>query len=139
VALSDEDLVHLFCQACAEPSRRTSRSVSPDGYLVGSPGEIYAAQVLNLRLEAASNAGSDATDEEGLRVEIKATTRSSIAQSASGILAQQLVVVNPGGNTGSAQIAYDGYAQLAWDLAGKPGTNRQRRLSIRKLLGQNKT
>jgi len=48
--------------------------VSPDGHLVGSLGEIHAARALNLKLEMASKAGFDATDEEGLRVEIKTTS-----------------------------------------------------------------
>jgi len=136
VQQSDEDLVHLIFQACAELSRRTSRSVSPDGHLVGSLGEIHAARVLDLRLEVASNAGFDATDEEGLKVEIKTTTRSSIALSASGTQAQRLVVVKLDRATGSAQILYDGDAQSAWNLAGKPGKNGQRRLSLTKLLNQ---
>jgi len=134
VQQSDDDLVHLIFQACAELSRRSSRSVSPDGHLVGSLGEIHAARALNLRLEIASKAGFDATDEEGLRVEIKTTTRSSIALSASGTQAQRLVVIKLDDETGSAQIVYDGDAKMAWDLAGKPGKNGQRRLSLAKLL-----
>ena len=133
---SDEDLVRLIFQACTELSRRTSRSVSPDGHLVGSLGEIYAARALNLKLETASKAGFDATDDEGLRVEIKTTTRSSIALSASGTQAQRLVVIKLDDDSGSAQIVYDGDAQLAWNLAGKPGKNGQRRLSLAKLLNE---
>ena len=133
---SDDDLVRLIFQACAELSRRSSRSVSPDGHLVGSLGEIHAARALNLKLEMASNAGFDATDKEGLKVEIKTTTRSSIALSASGTLAKRLVVVKLDAATGSAQIVYDGDAKSAWHLAGKPGKNGQRRLSIAKLPDQ---
>ena len=65
---STEGLVKLIFESCAELSRRTGRSVSPDGHLVGSLGEIYAAQQLNLTLEPASNAGFDATDASGTRV-----------------------------------------------------------------------
>jgi len=108
--------------------------VSPDGHLVGSLGEIHAARTPNLKLEIASKAGFDATDKEGLKVEIKTTTRSSISLSASGTLAQRLVVVKLDGDAGSAQTVYDGDAKMAWDLAGKPGKNGQRRLSLAKLL-----
>ena len=66
-----EELVQRIFEACAELSRLTGRRVSPDGHLVGSLGEIYAASVLNLTLETASNAGFDATDSNGQRVEVK--------------------------------------------------------------------
>lgn len=130
---TDDDLVRLIFQACAELSRRSGRSVSPDGHLVGSLGEIYAAQALGLRLETASNAGFDAVDRDGRRVEIKTTTRASISLSASGTLAERLIVVQLDAETGAAQIMYDGEAAVAWDIAGKPGKNGQRCLSIKRL------
>lgn len=130
---TDADLVRLIFQACAELSRRSRRSVSPDGHLVGSLGEIYAAQELGLTLQTASNAGFDAVDSDGRRVEIKTTTRAAISLSTSGTLAERLIVVQLDAETGSAQIVYDGDAALAWDLAGKPGNNGQRRLYIQKL------
>jgi len=133
VEQTDDDLVRLIFEACAELSRRSGRSVSPDGHLVGSLGEIYAAQALGLRLETASNAGFDAVDVDGRRVEIKTTTRASISLSASGTLAQRLIVVQLDVETGAAQIVYDGDAAVVWDLAGKPGKNGQRRVSIKRL------
>ncbi|MBU6244155.1 MAG: hypothetical protein KGP12_02965 [Actinomycetales bacterium] len=139
MAQSDEELVRLIFQACAELSRRSGRSVSPDGHLVGSLGEIYAARTLGLTLATASNAGFDATDAAGLRVEIKTTTRSSIALSASGTEAQRLVVVLLDASTGSARIVYDGPAAVAWELAGKPSKNGQRRVSLTRLLNLSST
>jgi len=131
---TDDELVRSIFEACAELSRRSGRSVSPDGHLVGSLGEIYAAQEFGLRLETASNAGFDAVDSQGQRVEIKTTTRTSIALSASGMLAERLVVVQLNTETGAAQIIYDGDATVAWDRAGKPGKNGQRRVSLSRLL-----
>jgi len=133
VEQTDDDLVRLIFQACAELSRRSGRSVSPDGHLVGSLGEIYAAQTLGLHLETASNAGFDAVDSDGRRVEIKTTTRASISLSTSGTLAERLIVVQLDAETGAAQIIYDGDAIVAWKLAGKPGKNGQRRLSVKRL------
>lgn len=130
---TDDDLVRLIFQACAELSSRSGRSVSPDGHLVGSLGEIHAAHALGLRLENASNAGFDAVDSDGRRVEIKTTTRSSIALAASGTLAERLIVVQLDAETGAARIVSDGKAAVAWKLAGKPGKNGQRRLSIKRL------
>lgn len=66
-------------------------------------------------------------------MEIKTTTRSSIALSASGTLAERLIVVQLDAETGAARIVYDGEAAVAWDIAGKPGKNGQRRLSIKSL------
>ncbi len=130
---TDDELVRSIFWACAELSLRSGRSVSPDGHLVGSLGEIYAAQELGLRLETASNAGFDAVDSQGYRVEIKTTTRSSIGLSASGTLAERLIVVQLNAETGAAQIIYDGDAAVAWDVAGKPQKNGQRSLSLSKL------
>ena len=73
---SDSELVRLIFDACAELSSRSGRRVSPDGHLVGSLGEIHAAHILGLTLETASNAGFDAVDDQGRKVEIKTTTRS---------------------------------------------------------------
>jgi hypothetical protein len=133
VEQTDDDLVRLIFQACAELSHRSGRSVSPDGHLVGSLGEIYAAQAFGLRLETASNAGFDAVDSLGRKVEIKTTTRASISLSASGTLAERLIVVQLDAETGAAQIIYDGDAAVAWEIAGKPGKSGQRRLSLAKL------
>ena len=77
-------------------------------------GEIYAAQALGLRLETASSAGFDAMDKEGRRVEIKTTTCSSIALSASGTLAERLIVALLDPEMGAARIIYDGEAAVAW-------------------------
>jgi hypothetical protein len=134
VEQADDELVRLVFQACAELSRRTGRSVSPDGHLVGSLGEIHAASQLGLTLQPASNAGYDAIDAQGRKVEIKTTTRASISLSAAGTHAERLIVVQLEPLTGTARIAYDGAAAHAWALAGKPGRNGQRTLAITTLL-----
>lgn len=130
---SHQDLVRRIFETCAELSRRYGRSVTPDGHLVGSLGEIYAASVLNLTLETQSNAGFDATTPDGQRVEIKTTSRSSISLSAEGTLAERLVVVRLNPDNGEAAIVFDGPADTAWQLAGPAQKNGQRRLSLRKL------
>lgn len=131
--VTHEELVQRIFESCAELSRRTGRSITPDGHLVGSLGEIYAASVLNLTLETASNAGFDATDTLGQRVEIKTTTRSGVSLSTAGTLAERLVVVKLDPGDGRATIVYDGPAAVAWELAGKPQKNGQRPLSLSKL------
>ena len=130
---TDEELVRSIFDACAELSRRSARSVSPDGHLVGSLGEIFAARELDLTLETASNAGFDAIDPHGRRVEIKTTTRSSVSLSAEGTLAERLVIVQLDRDNGTPTIVYDGPASVAWRLAGRPAKNGQRRLSLSSL------
>ena len=107
----------------------TGRPFSPDGHLVGSFGEVVAAELLNLTLMPPSNDGYDAIDDQGRRVEIKATTRTSIGLSASGTRAERLVVVVVDGD-GETEVAYDGPTAPAWDAAGKPQKNGQRRISV---------
>ena len=71
----------------------------------------------------------DAIDDQGRRVEIKATTRTSIGLSASGTRAERLVVVVVDGD-GETEIAYDGPTAPTWDAAGKAQKNGQRRISV---------
>ena len=116
-------------RACQRLTELTKRPFSPDGHLVGSFGEVVAAELLNLTLMPPSNDGYDAIDDQGRRVEIKATTRTSIGLSASGTRAERLVVVVVDGD-GDTEVAYDGPRTPAWDAAGKPKKNGQRRISV---------
>jgi len=114
---------------CRRLSELTGRPFSPDGHLVGSLGEVFAAETLNLRLMTPSNRGFDAVDDNGQKVEIKATTRTSIALSAAGTDAKRLVVVQFDEN-GQGRITYDGPADAAWNAAGPPQANGQRQISV---------
>ena len=116
-------------RSCQRLTELTKRPFSPDGHLVGSFGEVVAAELLNLTLMPPSNDGYDAIDDQGRRVEIKATTRTSIGLSASGTRAERLVVVVVDGD-GETEVAYDGPRAPAWDAAGKPKKNGQRRISV---------
>lgn len=129
---SVSDLILGVFSACQELSRITGRPFSPDGHLVGSLGEVFAADQLGLILMSPSNHGYDAIDSDGLKVEIKATTRNTIALSASGTLAERLVVVQFD-EAGSGVIAYDGPAGPVWAHAGPKQKNGQRRISIKSL------
>ena len=116
-------------RSCQRLTELTKRPFSPDGHLVGSFGEVVAAELLNLTLMPPSNDGYDAIDDQGRRAEIKATTRTSIGLSASGTRAERLVVVVVDGD-GETEIAYDGPTAPAWDAAGKAQKNGQRRISV---------
>lgn len=93
---------------------------------------MLAADMLDLELMPPSNEGYDAIDAAGRKVEIKATTRSSVALSASGTKAERLVVLKLESD-GTAAVVYDGDAVQAWASAGKPQKNGQRRISLSRL------
>jgi hypothetical protein len=87
---------------------------------------------LGLSLATSSNKGYDVVDAQGNKVEIKTTTGRSSNLSAAGTEATRLVVVILD-RTGEASIAFDGPAQVVWDLAGPAQKNGQRRVSLSKL------
>lgn len=124
-----EVLISEIFEACRNLSARTGRPVSPDGHLVGSLGEIFAAEKLGLKLMPPSNHGFDALGPLGEKVEIKTTTRSTISLSTDASLAERLVVVTLSAN-GEGQISYDGPMDRVIAAAGKPQKNGQRRVSI---------
>ncbi len=129
---SIDDLIRGVFAACRRLSELTGRPVSPDGHLVGSLGEIYAATALDLELAKPSNYGYDAVDGRGRKVEIKTTTRSSISLSASGTRSERLIVVTLD-DAGVASIVYDGPSHPVWDAAGKPQKNGQMAISLSRL------
>ena len=132
--MNDEDrrAVQAIFDACQQLTASTGRPFSPDGHLVGSLGEVLAADLLDLTLMPPSNAGYDAVDGEGRKVEIKTTTRRSVALSASGTSAERLVVVVIR-DDGNPEVVYDGPTEAVWVAAGKPQKNGQRTISLSRL------
>src|SRR5271165_7604821 len=85
------------------------RKFTPDGHLVGSIGEVVAAEALGLTLYPMSRAGHDAFDGDG-DVQIKMTGGKSVAMYAECIRLVVLRVVSPE----EAEIVYDGAGAPAW-------------------------
>src|SRR5574343_27114 len=107
------------------------RKFTPDGHLVGSIGEAYAAEHYGLKLHIASFPGHDAEDNEGRQWQIKATGGTSIGiRSCPDWLL--LLKLN---RDGSLTEVYCGEGKLAWDAAGKMQKNGQRPMSLSKLKG----
>lgn len=104
------------------------RKFTPDGHLVGSIGEVIAAEALGLTLYPMSRPGHDAHDANG-DVQIKMTGRSSVAMYATCDRLVVLQVVSPE----EAEIVYDGPGQPVWERAGKIGKNGQRVISLSRL------
>jgi hypothetical protein len=121
--------VAAIYRATAELSERyPGRPFTPDGHLVGSIGEVVAAEALGLKLYPPSHAGHDAYDANG-DVQIKMTAGKSVAMYDCCKRLVVLKVVSPE----KAEIVYDGRGDVAWDAAGKKGKNGQRVISLARL------
>ena len=103
------------------------RRFTPDGHLVGSIGEVVAAEALGLTLYPMSHSGHDAYDAKG-DVQIKMTAGKSVAMRADCVRLVVLRVVSPE----EAEIVYDGPGAPAWACAGNK-KNGQRVVSLSKL------
>lgn len=118
-------------EAVAElEARYPERKFTPDGHLVGSIGEVIAAEALGLTLHPASYPGHDAFDADG-DVQIKMTGRTgrSVALYATCVRLVVLKLMSPH----EAEIVYDGPGEPAWSVAGAKGKNGQRVVSLARL------
>lgn len=107
------------------------RSFTPDGHLVGSIGEVVAAEALGITLYRGSFPGHDGIDAHGRQVQIKMTAGSEVAMYATCARLVVLKVVSPA----EAEIVFDGEGAAAWTAARKPGKNGQRVITLKKLRG----
>ncbi|MBA4012643.1 MAG: hypothetical protein C0481_12310 [Phenylobacterium sp.] len=105
------------------------RKFTPDGHLVGSIGEVLAAEALGLTLHPASHPGHDAVDQTGRQVQIKLTRGKSVAMYAT---CDRLVVLRIISNE-EAEIVFDGEGEAAWAAAGPIQKNGQRVVSLANL------
>jgi hypothetical protein len=104
------------------------RKFTPDGHLVGSIGEVVAAEALGLTLYPMSQQGHDAYDVNG-DVQIKMTAGNTVAMYATCDRLVVLRIVSPV----AAEILYDGPGQPVWEKAGKMGKNGQRVVRLSRL------
>lgn len=105
------------------------RKFTPEGRLVGSIGEVIAAEALSLRLHPASYPSHDAFDDNG-NVQITMTGGKSISIYSTCDRLVVLRVVSPE----EAEIVYDGVGEVAWEQASAVGKNGQRGISIKRLV-----
>ena len=109
-------------------ARYPGRKFTLDGHLVGSIGEVIAAETFNLTLYPMSHAGHDAWDVNG-PVQVKMTAGTSVAMYDSCVRLIVLKVISPE----EAEIIYDGPGEPVWTNAGNVQKNGQRRISLSKL------
>jgi len=111
------------------------RHFTVDGHLVGSIGEVLAADRFGLTLSTASTKGVDAFTADGRAVEVKATTGTKqialrgFVPEAEFLLAIQ---VNP---DGSFSVVYNGPAAPVWERIAhkRMPDNGQRAVSLKRL------
>jgi hypothetical protein len=104
------------------------RKFTPDGHLVGSIGEVIAAEEFKLTLYPMSHEGHDAFDSAG-PVQIKMTSGDSVSMYDCCIRLIVLKVVSPE----EAEVVYNGPGEPVWANAGKVQKNGQHTVSISKL------
>jgi uncharacterized protein DUF6998 len=124
-----EPVAQIYKATAALEALYPSRKFTPDGHLVGSIGEVIAAEVLGLTLYPMSRRGHDAYDANG-DVQIKMTAGTSVAMYAPCDRLVVLRIVSPE----EAEIVYDGPGLPVWDTAGKKQKNGQRVVSLSRLL-----
>ena len=111
------------------------RKFTPDGHLVGSIGEVLAAQRYDLSLYPASSEAHDGSARDGREVEIKATQGNTVALRAEP---QHLIVLHLD-KEGQATEVFNGPGALVWSSCGAMQKNGQRPVSLsrlRKLMAQ---
>jgi hypothetical protein len=128
----DEVVEHLDALYDASESLERifeGRKFTLDGHLVGSVGEVVAAYMFDLDLNAASTMAHDATTHDGKNVEIKLTQRSSVSirHEPDHLIAMH----RPKG--GPIRVVFNGPGLLAWQNAGSMQSNGQRSISLVRL------
>jgi len=105
------------------------RKFTPDGHLVGSIGEVIAAEHFGLTLLPPSHPGHDAFDADDNQVQIKLTVGNVVSMFAD---CERLIVLRIVSSE-QAEIVYDGPGAPIWAAAGAMQKTGQRKSSLTKL------
>ena len=105
------------------------RHFTPDGHMLGSIGEVYAAERYGLKLYEASHPVHDAVTVDGREVQIKLTQTNRIALYE----CPDYLIVLKIDKEGNINEIYNGPGSEPWRLAGAMCKNGQRTISISKL------
>ena len=105
------------------------RHFTPDGHMVGSLGEVVAAERYGLELFEASHPVHDAVATDGRLIQIKATQGTRIALNE---CPDNLIVLHLS-HDGSFEEVYNGPGASVWDVCGKMQKTGQRQISLARL------
>ena len=125
----EEKIRELYRITAELEEKYPGRRFTPDGHLVGSIGEVYAAEKYGLTLLEASSEKHDATSADGRLVQIKITQtdRVSIYSEPDYLIVMKMK------HDGSIVEIYNGKGAAPWTNAGKTQKNGQRSIGLRKL------
>ena len=110
------------------------RKFTPDRHLIGSIGDVLAAQMFGLSLLPASTAEHDAKVADGRLVQIKLTQGSRTGLRSEP---QQLLVLTLNRSL-AVDVVYNGSGCAVWSAAARMQRNGQRQVSLAKLHRMNK-
>jgi hypothetical protein len=105
------------------------RKFTPDGHLVGSIGEVIAAEAFGIELFSMSERGHDGRDQDGRLVQVKLTGGKSVALYYT---CERLIVMRIVGPT-EAEVVYDGPGEPVWNACRPMQKNGQRTIRLTKL------
>lgn len=106
------------------------RPFTLDGHLVGSIGEVLAAERYGLELLSPSTQDHDAKAPDGLLVQVKLTRGDSVGLSSES---QHLLVLGLM-MEGTLEEIYNGPGRPAWDAAGPMQKNGHKQVSVSRLM-----
>lgn len=109
------------------------RHFTPDGHMVGSIGEVLAAETYGIELFTASAPVHDGTAPDGRLVQIKATQVDAVGISECPDYLIVLKILRDG----TFEEVYNGPGAPAWVAAGKVQKTSQRHVSLSKLRALN--
>ncbi len=121
-------IVQLYQTVRALNKLFPDRPFTPDGHLVGSIGEVIAADTYDLTLEKCSNAGFDAKTQTLRTVEIKLTGGDSVSVSGDCNPPEFLIVLKLNAKTGFTEI-YNG--EFPVELWKRKSASKRKVVSLR--------
>jgi len=129
----EEKIRELYRIAAELEEKYPGRRFTPDGHLVGSIGEVYAAEKYGLTLLETGSEKHDACSADGRLIQIKITQtdRVSIYSEPDYLIVMKMK------HDGTIEEVYNGKGSAPWENAGKVQKNGQRSISLRKLVSLN--
>ena len=131
----EEKIRDLYRITAELEEKYPGRRFTPDGHLVGSIGEVYAAEKYGPTLLENGCEKHDARSTDGRLIQIKITQtdRVSIYSEPDYLIVMKMK------HDGTIEEVYNGKGAAPWESAGKVQKNGQRSISIRKLVSLNVT
>ena len=121
-----EKICELYALTAQLEAMYPGRYFTPDGHMVGSIGEVIAAEEYGLELFEASHPAHDALSPDGRLVQVKATQGRAVALNGEPDYLIVLRILRDG----SFEEAYNGRGKPVWDACGKVQKTGQRRISL---------